>query len=278
MNYIDIHSHIHDKAFDEDRDSVISSMKEEGFCTITIGTGKEESEKALACAKQYDHVWATVGLHPADNVLEEFDYEAYKHLGSHEKVVAVGECGLDYYYIETFFDKEKEAKGITWSKDAEVDRQKRIFEDQISLASELNKPLMLHIRDVRGVYHAYEDALHMLTAAQKSGKKVRGNVHFFAGTVDIAKQFNDIGFTVSFPGTVTFTKDYDEVVQHIPLEMMHAETDSPYATPVPYRGKRNTPLYVEHIYEKIAELKEIGKEEVRMQLIENANKMFNLTK
>jgi TatD DNase family protein len=192
-------------------------------------------------------------------------------------VVALGECGLDYYYVETFFEKDKQEKGISWNKDAEVDRQKRIFEEHINLASELRKPLMLHIRDVKGSYDAYEDALHMLENAQVSGKNVRGNVHFFAGNIDIAQKFLDIGFTISFPGTITFTKEYDDVVRFVPLDMLHAETDSPYAAPVPYRGKRNEPVYVQEVVAKIAVLKEISIEEVRVQLLENAKRVFGLT-
>ena len=187
MKYIDVHSHIHDKAFDEDRSVVVRDMEESGFATITVGTDLIESKKAVAAAEMYPHVWATVGMHPVDNRDEVFDREAYRELLMHPKVVALGECGLDYFHI-------KEFEG---NKDAEVDRQHRLFIEQIELA--------------------------------------------------------------------------------VPLDMMHAETDSPYATPVPHRRKRNTPLYVEHIYEKIAEIKGLEKEEVRVQLIENARRIFGLT-
>ena len=266
MNYIDIHSHIHDKAFDEDRDTVVSHMREQGFATITIGTDLVESRKAVEAAEKYENVWATVGMHPVDNRNEEFDKEAYRNLLVHPKVVGLGECGLDYFHI-------KEFEG---NKDAEVDRQQRLFIEQIELAVECDKPLMLHGRPDEGM-DAYEDMLHILTNAKaKYGEKLRGNAHFFVGTVDIAQQFNELGFTVSFSGVITFAKMYEDVVRAVPLHMMHAETDSPYATPVPHRGKRNTPLYVEYIYEKIAELKGIGTEEVRAQLVENAKRVFGI--
>lgn len=267
LSYIDIHSHIHDKAFDEDRDAVLLEMKEKGFATITIGTDLIESSKALIAAEHYDNVWATVGMHPVDNRNEEFKREAYRALLMHSKVVALGECGLDYFHI-------KEFEG---NKDAEVDRQQRLFMEQIELAVECDKPLMLHGRPDEGM-DAYEDMLHILKNAKaKHGEKVRGNAHFFVGDINTAKQFNDLDFTVSFSGVITFAKMYEELVRSIPLEQMLAETDSPYATPVPHRGKRNIPLYVEHIYEKIAEIKGLEKEEVRVQLLENAKRVFGLT-
>ncbi len=266
-NFIDVHSHIHDKAFDEDRDLIISEMKERGFATITVGTDLVESRKAVEAAQLYDNVWATVGMHPVDNREEVFNKEAYKELLMHPKVVALGECGLDYFHI-------KEFEG---NKDAEVDRQQRLFVEQIDLAVECDKPLMLHGRPDEGM-DAYEDMLHILKNAKaKYGTKLRGNAHFFVGNLDIAKQFNELGFTVSFSGVITFAKMYEELVRTIPLGMLHAETDSPYATPVPHRGKRNTPLHVEHIYEKIAEIKGLEKEEVRLQLVENAKRAFGLT-
>lgn len=267
MNYIDLHSHIHDKAFDEDRDAVIAEMTEKGFATITVGTDLIESKKAIQAAEMYEHVWATVGVHPVDNRNEEFNKEVYRELLSHPKVVGLGECGLDYYHLREF----------DGNKDAEVDRQQRLFMEQIELAVECDKPLMLHGRPDEGM-DAYEDMLHILTNAKKKyGDRLRGNAHFFVGTVEVARQFNDLGFTVSFSGVITFAKMYEEVVKTVPLDMMHAETDSPYATPAPHRGKRNTPLYVEHIYEKIAELKGMEKEEVRVQLVENAKRVFGLT-
>lgn len=275
--FFDTHSHMHDKAFDEDREVIIKEMKQKGVGTITVGTGLKESREALALADAHDHVFAAVGLHPADNVLEEYDRDAFLKLASHEKVVAIGECGLDYHYIENFFDGEKEKKGITWNKDAEADRQKRVFEEQIDLAVKADKPLMLHGRPSKGSMDAYEDMLHMLESAKKKhGEKLRGNAHFFVGNIDIAKRFIDIGFTMSFSGVITFTHDYDDVVRYIPLSMMHAETDSPYATPAPFRGNRNSPLMVQEIVARIAVLREEPFEEVRLQLLENMRQLYKV--
>jgi TatD DNase family protein len=279
--FFDVHSHVHDKAFDEDRDELLTDMKQHGFGTITVGTGLKESHEAVALADAHTHIYATVGLHPADNITETYNREAFERLAQHRKVVAIGECGLDYFYIETFFEKmtssEKEEKGIMWNRDEEVIRQKQIFQEQITLAVNVCKPLMLHGRPRKGTMDAYEDMLDMLEEAkEKHGENLRGNAHFFVGDIDIAKRFIDIGFTVSFSGVITFTHDYDDVVRFVPLDMLHAETDSPYATPAPFRGKRNSPLLVQEVAARIAVLREEPFEEVRLQLLDNAKRVFVL--
>lgn len=275
--FFDIHSHIHDKAFAEDREAVIAEMKQKGFGTITVGTGVVESKQAVLLAEQHEHIFATVGLHPADNPLEEYGEQVFEELARHEKVVAIGECGLDYYYIENFFAKDKEKRGISWTADKEKARQKKIFEEQIALAVKLDKPLMLHGRPTKGSMDAYEDMLKVLSAAKNAyGEKLRGNAHFFAGNVEIAKRFFDIGFTISFSGVITFAKEYDDVVRFAPLSMILAETDSPYATPAPFRGQRNTPLMVQEVVARIAVLREEPMEEVRAQLLENSQRMFHV--
>lgn len=276
--FFDIHSHLHDKAFHDDKEEIIKEMKSYGVATITVGTDLEHSKQALTLSQPHDNMYATVGLHPADNVTEEFDREAFKKLANDPKVVAIGECGLDYHYIENFFERDKETKGLTHNKDAEADRQQRIFEEQVEFAVAINKPLMLHGRPSKGSMDAYEDMLHILENAKKKyGTKLRGNAHFFVGNCDIAKRFVDIGFTMSFSGVITFTKDYDDVVRYLPITMIQAETDSPYATPVPFRGQRNSPMYVQEIVAKIAVLRGEPFEEVRAQLLENAKRMFDLT-
>lgn len=273
----DIHAHLHDKAYDEDREQILKEMKDYGVWAVTVGTDQTESKKALKLAEEHPHIYAAVGLHPADNVTEEFDYDFYKSLASNEKVVAIGECGLDYHYVETFFKRDQDAGKVTWNKDAEVDRQQRIFEQQIELAVEVNKPLMLHGRPNKGSMDAYEDMLHILESAKKKhGTKLRGNAHFFVGNIDIAERFVQIGFTMSFSGVITFTKDYDDVVRYLPMTMIQAETDSPYATPAPFRGKRNSPMYVQEVVARIAVLRNEPLEEVRMQLLENAKRIFSI--
>lgn len=262
--FFDIHSHIHDKAFNEDRDTLLEEIKTYGIGTIAVGTDMQESENAIALADKHDHIYATVGLHPNDNREEKFNEKKYEALAQHEKVVAIGECGLDYFRLVEDIDSEKS-------------RQKEIFAKQIELAIRVNKPLMLHGRPSKGSMDAYEDMLTILEGAKKIyGNKLRGNAHFFVGNIDIAQRFINIGFTMSFSGVITFTKDYDDVVRFIPLTLLHAETDSPYATPAPFRGKRNTPMYVQEIVARIAVLREQPLEEVRVQLLENAKRVFGI--
>jgi TatD DNase family protein len=279
MNYalFDIHAHMHDKAYDEDRDAVLKEMKDYGLGAITVGTDQVESKKAVELATNSPHVYAAVGLHPADNVTEIFDEDFYTTLAKNEKVVAIGECGLDYHYIDTFFKRDIDAGKVTWNKDAEADRQQAIFESQVELAVKLNLPLMLHGRPSKGSMDAYEDMLHILeNAKKKHGTKLRGNAHFFVGNIDIAERFVQLGFTMSFSGVITFAKDYDDVVRYLPITMIQAETDSPYATPAPFRGKRNSPMYVQEVVARIAVLRNEPLEEVRVQLLENARRIFGI--
>jgi TatD DNase family protein len=150
-------------------------------------------------------------------------------------------------------------------------RQRQAFAAQIELAAELDKPLMIHCRD------AYPETLAMLTKAHaKYGERVRGNFHFFAGTLEQAQQILDLGFTMSFTGVITFAKDYEELVRFVPLDRMHIETDCPYVTPAPHRGKRNEPTYVSEVAKKIAESKGEDVEHVRAQLVQNAVSFFGL--
>jgi TatD DNase family protein len=237
------------------------------------------SKHAVSLAEKHENIYATIGLHPADTVTEEFDREVFTSLLlENRKIVAIGECGLDYHYIENFFEKDKKEKKLDWNKDAEADRQKRIFEEQVDFACEHNLPLMLHGRPGKGSMDAYEDMLHILENAKKKyGTKLRGNAHFFVGNIDIAKRFVDIGFTMSFSGVITFTHDYDDVVRYLPITMIQAETDSPYATPAPFRGERNTPMYVQEVVAKIAVLRREPFEEVRVQLLENAKRIFEFS-
>ena len=275
--FFDIHSHLHDKAFHDDQEKVIQDMKNYGVGSITVGTDLHESQEAVVLAEKYANIYATVGLHPADNVKEEFDNKAFKKLLESKKVIAVGECGLDYHYIENFFERDQKEKGVTHNKDAEADRQQRIFQEQVEFACEHNLPLMLHGRPSKGTMDAYEDMLHILESAKKKhGTKLRGNAHFFVGNIDIAKRFVDIGFTMSFSGVITFTHDYDDVVRFLPPTMILAETDSPYATPAPFRGERNTPMYVQEVVAKIAVLRNEPFEETRNQMLENAKRVFDI--
>ncbi len=267
FKYIDVHTHVNLDAFKEDFREVASYTHDEGVAYINVGTGKDTSERAVELLDVTHGVYATVGVHPVraggqhdddeSGPEVEFDYVLYKEMVIKDGVVAIGECGFDYFRVE---------------KDTKP-RQERGFIEQIELANECGKPLMLHIRDVKGSMTAYEDAIEVL----RSHAKVLGNVHFFAGTYDIAKKFWDMGYTTSFTGVITFAHEYDETVKNAPLDMLHAETDAPYVAPVPFRGQRNESLHVREVYKRIAELRGEDEEIVRVGLLENARRLFSLT-
>ena len=267
---IDIHSHLNFAAFDADRDAVAKRALEGGTAFITVGTQLDTSRAAVALAEKYpEGAYAIVGLHPIHTSAsfhdekelgeggkeftsrgETFDSDAYRELLRNPKVVGIGECGLDYYRL---------------SEDSQA-RQKEAFLAQIALAEEFSKPLMLHIRE------AYADALEILAAHPK----VKGNAHFFAGTLAEAKRFLDLGFTLSFTGVITFAKQYEELVRFAPLDMIQAETDSPFVTPVPHRGKRNEPAYVSEVVAAIARIKDLPIEKVEAALLANARRVFGI--
>ncbi|HET8575287.1 MAG TPA: TatD family hydrolase [Candidatus Paceibacterota bacterium] len=255
--YFDIHSHINDAAFDGDRVETIRRMAEAGVATLVVGTDEKMSQDAVAIASQNENIWAVVGLHPTDTD-EGFRAEVYRDLLHHSKTVGVGECGLDYYRMKE--DTEAERK-----------RQKNVFEAQLELAVETGKPLMIHCRD------AHEDMLSILESKKKSyGEKLWGNIHFFTASPEAASRYFNLEFTISFTGVLTFTHDYDEVVRFAPLSMIQSETDSPYVSPVPYRGSRNEPTHVREVVKKIAEIRGEDLEKVRHSLLENTVRVFRL--
>lgn len=258
--YFDVHSHIAGDEFDHDRDELVASMQEQGIGTITVGSNLESSKKAVECAQKYGNVFASVGLHPHEVGREIFSEEVYRALLQYPKVVALGECGLDYF--QPRFD---------------VDLQREPFRRQIALAVASDKPLMLHGRPSKGTMDAYEAMLKDLAVAKaKYGDRLRGNVHFFVGDPEIASRFCGLGFTLSLSGVITFAPEYEAVVGEVPLSMLHAETDSPYATPVPHRGVRNDPRYVELIVSRIAHIKNLPEKEVQVALVKNAGRVFGV--
>jgi TatD DNase family protein len=264
IKYVDIHSHLGFDDYGKDLGEVIKRMEESGVATITIGTDLESSNEAVKIADENKNIFACIGVHPADKKNFVFEEEDFAELVKNPKVVAIGECGLDYFRING-------------DKEVEKNRQKREFIKQIEFSIKYNKPLMLHIRD--GLKQselfgqAYSDAYEIL---KKYKGKARGNMHFFAGSFDWAKKFIELGFTVSFTGVITFARQYDEIIKNIPLDKIHAETDSPYVAPIPFRGKRNEPTYVVEVIKKIAEICGEDFETVRIQLINNAKRMFSL--
>lgn len=262
FNYIDIHSHLNFKDFDGDREDVIQQMKDEGIVTISVGTDLASSIEVLKLAEIHESLFACVGVHPTDVLESSFDYERFLELAKHPRVVAIGECGFDY-----FRDQSEELKS----------KQKEIFEAHIKLAIKVRKPLMIHARASKGTQDAYHDTLDILEEYQKEHPELRANFHFFAGDVGVLERILNIGCTVSFDGPITFARDYDEVIQKCSYMSIMAETDSPFAAPSPYRGKRNSPLYIKEIYKKIAEIRDENEEEVRKQINQNTQIFFNLS-
>lgn len=258
--YVDVHAHVGMSLFGPDSDGVIRQMREEGVAAISVGVDLTSSREAVACAEAHDNIFATVGLHPMDNCDEVFDERGYDELASHPRVVAIGECGVDYY--RTPAEKREE----------ERTRQRGLFRRQVAFAAQHRKPLMVHGRPSRGTLDAYEDILEVLRG--HAGSELSGNVHFFVGSAEVARQFFELNFTVSFSGVVTFTSSYDDVVRSVPQSMLHAETDSPFASPVPHRGARNSPLYVPLIVARLAHIRSEPEEVLRRALLENAQRTF----
>jgi TatD DNase family protein len=280
-SHIDTHTHLNLSAFNEDREEVLVRTQEAKVAHINVGTKESTSKRAVEIADAHDGAWAIVGLHPIQTTPdyhdeevvgeggkpfasqgEKFNPDFYRELAKSKKVVGIGECGFDYFH------SGPEAHAV----------QEEAFIAQIELANELNLPLMIHTRDPKPGGEsptgrsAYEDVHAML----KQYAKVPGNIHFYAGTYEQATKFFELGFTVSFTGVITFAKMYEEVVRAVPLDLMHAETDSPYVAPVPHRGKRCEPMFVEEVVKKIAEIKELPVEEVQMQLLKNAERLYGV--
>lgn len=274
MKYIDIHGHVNFSVYDADRDEVIKRAKEAGVTMITVGTQYDTSKLAVELAEKNDNMYAVIGLHPIHTSKshhdeqelgegnreftsrgEIVDKDRYSILAKNKKVVGIGECGLDYYHLE---DNTKIL-------------QVKAFEEMIDLANEVNKPIMLHLRNGSG-RSAYLDAYEIL----KSRAKVKCNLHFFAGNLEEAKLLLDLGYSFSFTGVITFARNYDDVIKYLPLDRIMSETDCPYVSPIPYRGKRNEPANVVEVVKMIAKIRMEKEDLVTKQLKNNAWEFFTL--
>ena len=254
---IDTHSHIHFDDYDDDRGLVIQHARDVNVKMIAIGTDFQESAKAVAITREYPDVVlaATAGLHPTYN--KDFDFNAFKKLASDEKIVAIGECGLDYYRVT---DTEL------------LKKQKDIFLQQINLAYELQKPLVIHCRQ------AFSDLIEIL---QEHSSKLISNragvIHFFSGSIEDMEKLASLGFYLGFGGVITFAKEYEEIIKQSPLSRIVVETDAPYVAPIPYRGKKNESAYIVEVVKKVAEIKNEDIENIKIQILENTKKLFNLS-
>lgn len=272
----DTHAHLDHELFNPDRDEVIKRALENGIKKIiTVGCDLQEIKEAVALAEKYENIYVAIGFHPdncnTDNCVDTVHgtciaekIEEIKTLAKHTKVVAIGEIGLDYFRVE-----DNNVKSV----------QYKLFIAQLKLAQELNLPVVIHCRD------AYDDLLSIL---QNNNKKdlsrrmtgIKGVIHCFCGTREHAKQLLEMGFHISFTGNITYFKKDDaellQVVREIPLERVMIETDCPFLSPTPHRGKRNEPMFVKYVAEKIANVKGVSIDEVERVTDGNAEKLFKI--
>ncbi len=255
MKFIDIHCHLDFPDFKDDQEAVIKRMLDADGGMINVGVDVETSKSCIELAHKYPNIWATVGVHPTDNK-EEQDFSILEKLAEDPKVVAIGECGLDY------------------ARTGEEDkpRQYEIFKKHIELANKVGKPLMLHVRNGKTDTGAYKEALAIL----KEHARVPFNFHFFAGSIEDLHAILAVNGTISLTGVLTFTTDYNEVVRQVPMDRFMTETDAPFAAPMPYRGKRNEPLYVLEVIKAIALLKVESEEKVAQQSVDNARRVLGI--
>lgn len=261
---IDTHAHLNFEAFQDDYADAIRRSFDHGVKKIiNVGSRYETSRRAVEIAGELEGVYAAIGLHPIHVFDEEFDVEKYRRLGQSDKVMAVGETGLDRFHLPE--EKREEF----------LELQEEVFRQHIELARELNLPLIMHCRgsreDPTGAYARMTEIL-----AEYEG--IRGVIHCFSADWPMAEKFLNMGFYIGFTGIVTFPKSeaLAEVAARVPSDRMLTETDAPYLSPEPYRGQRNEPWHIKFIVEKIASLRGIPAEEIEKQAAENARRLFGI--
>ena len=249
------HAHYEDVKFDSDREELLALLPKQNIeYVINVGSNLETTRKSIEMAKQYDFIYAAVGVHPSDIAeLNESTFEELKEVADYEKTVAIGEIGLDYY----------------WDKDTLVqEKQREWFKCQMLLAKEKNLPVIIHSRD------AAEDTMKVMKEVK--AEEIPGVIHCYSYSLEMARQFIKMGYYIGIGGVLTFknAKKLKEVAAEIPLERILLETDCPYMAPEPHRGERNSSLYIPHVIEKLAEIRNITKEEIIAITNENARRLF----
>ncbi len=249
----DSHSHYDDEKFDEDRDMLLDSMESRGISTIVnVGSSLESSKKSIELAKRFPNVYAAVGVHPNEAAELTLDnLSKLKDMAGKAKVVAIGEIGLDYYW-----------------KEPPEQVQKKWFEEQIELARQVSLPMIIHSRD------AAKDTIDILK--EHKSEEIGGVIHCYSYSVEMAKEYLDMGFYFGIGGVVTFknSKTIKEVVEYLPLDKILVETDCPYLAPEPNRGKRNSSLNIPYIISEIAKIKKVTASEVMDITEENAANLY----
>jgi TatD DNase family protein len=282
--FIDTHAHVNFNAFKDDAEEVIRRSLDNDTWMILVGSESKTSNRALHLANKYQRgVYAAVGLHPIhlEETLvdsqeegnsycfqprkEDFDYGSYEKLAKFEKVIAIGEIGLDYYHL----DPKKDIVAVK-------KKQQEVFAQQLLLARSLDLPVIIHCRQ------AHDDLLGILEEFKKEYGHIIptdrpwGVVHCFSGDEDLAWKYFKLGLFVSFTGLITFSKQWDELIRKIPLDKIMIETDTPYMTPEPHRGERNEPILVQYVAKRIAEIKNLKIEKVAELTFENARLLFKI--
>ena len=251
----DTHAHYDDDAFDEDRETLLSDMKEVGVeYIVNVGASMASSERSVALAKKYPFVYAAVGVHPDEvGELNEEKFAQLREWSKEEKVKAIGEIGLDYY----------------WDKEGH-DLQKHWFMKQMELAHEVKLPMIVHSRE------AAKDTLDMVIAAKPLG--LSGIIHCYSYSVEQAREYLNMGYYIGIGGVLTFknAKKLKEVAEYAPLSQIVLETDCPYLAPTPYRGKRNNSSMISYVAEELAAIKQVSVEEVLRITNENGRKLYNI--
>ncbi|MFH1161777.1 MAG: TatD family hydrolase [Candidatus Jorgensenbacteria bacterium] len=279
MKFLDAHTHTQFSIFDADRDAVIRRALEAGVAMVNVGTQADTSARAVELAHRYKGVWATVGLHPIHTAKtyhdveelgdtpeargftshgEVFDEDFYGELAGDPEVVAIGECGLDYFHV---------------TDDALKEKQREAFAAQIKLAHEVGKPLMIHCRN------AFPELISILNAQYKILNTPPGIIHFFSGTLEEAAALLGMGFYFTFGGVITYPPkkggtDYEAIIKTVPVDRILSETDAPYVAPVPHRGGRNEPAYVVEVVKKLAELKDMSVDEMAARILANTARIL----
>lgn len=253
--YFDTHVHYTDKQFNPDRKELMKELEKTFYAVVEIGCDYKSSNAAIHLSKEYDFVYATIGIHPSDVKRSKLsDIEWLKNNAATDKVVAIGEIGLDYY----------------WDKEYEIQlKQKRAFIIQMQIARENKLPIVIHSREAAG------DTMDII---KEHGKDLTGIMHCYPYSYEMAKEYVKMGYFLGIGGVLTYhnAPRLREVVEKIPLEYLVLETDCPYLSPVPNRGKRNSSLNLSYVVEKIAELKHISTEKVLEQTCINAKKIYDL--
>lgn len=276
---IDTHAHVNFNAYKNDALEVTQRALDKGIAIINIGSQLSTSRRAIELADMYPKVYAVVGLHPIQlqdmevieegvsfiTRAEEFNYSAYRELASRAHVVGIGETGLDYFHIDPKINRTEA-----------IAKQKKVFNEHIDLANDLGLPMVIH---TRGSQEKPEDAyVDMLSELKKNRPKGFGVMHCYGGPAELVKEFVNLGMYISFNGILTFDKtgNIEKILLNTPEDRILTETDCPYLTPNPYRGKRNEPAFVEFVVQKISDVKNRSFEDIDKMTTRNAERLFKI--